>query len=148
MCFTQVEAEAAHLRALQQQFNVAALNCQTTNPEDPTFTERYNRFIRLFSKELQDNSDTLYRHFGKDGRALDRWMTRVANLAGQSVIRNPDFCQVAWDRLEEVAALAPAQLRKYVVLTEAAGDLAPACVPEKKTPSAVAERVSKSTLRQ
>jgi hypothetical protein len=126
-CFTQAEIEAADLRVLQQQFNVAALNCRTADPADPTFAERYNRFIKLFSPQLQDNSEILYHHFGRDGRTLDRWMTRVANEAGQGVYKKSDFCQVAWDRLDHMITLNGEQMQAFAVQTAAAGDLAPPC---------------------
>jgi hypothetical protein len=129
-CFTAPEVEAAHLRVLQQQFNVAALNCQTGDPSDPTFSERYNQFIQRFSNELQNNSEILYHHFGKDRSSLDRWMTRVANDAGQKVITNPTYCQQAWDRLDQMIPLAPAAMESYAVTASVAGDLAPLC-PEK-----------------
>jgi hypothetical protein len=130
-CFTASEVEAAHLRVLQQQFNVAALNCETADPSDPTFSERYNQFIQRFSNELQNNSEILYHHFGKDRTSLDRWMTRVANDAGQKVITNPTFCQQAWDRLDQMIPLAPAAMETYAVTSAVAGDLAPLC-PEKR----------------
>ena len=129
-CFTRPEIDAAHLRVLQQQFNVAALNCQTVDPGAPTFSERYNRFVTLFSDQLQRNSETLRRHFARDQGGLDRWITRIANNAGQAVFMKPDFCQVAWDRLDHVITLDGAQMESYAVETAVARDFAPAC-PEK-----------------
>jgi hypothetical protein len=122
---------------LQQQFNVAALNCQTDDPKGPGFAERYNQFVHQFTKPLQDNAELLQRHFGADRNGLDRWMTRVANQAGQSVMNQPDFCQVAWDRLERMVALEPAAMAKVAVDSGAAASLAPACpekIPVKKKP--------------
>ncbi len=133
-CFTPAEAEAAHLRVLQQQFTVAALNCQTSDPNDPTFAARYNQFIRQFSVQLQNNSETLYHHFGRGSRELDRWITRIANDAGQKVITAPEFCQQAWDRLELMDGMTPAEMERYAVRTEAAGDFAPVCRPPSARP--------------
>ena len=133
-CFTPVEVEAADLRVLQQQFNVAALNCQTSDTS-ATFAERYNIFIKLFSRQLQDNSEILYHHFGKDTRALDRWMTQVANTAGQDVYRNPLFCQIAWDRLEVLDRMTPDKMETFVYGLGVAGEMAPVCRDKTKTPA-------------
>jgi hypothetical protein len=134
-CFTPTEVEAADLRVLQQQFNVAALNCQASDPV-ATFASRYNLFIKLFSVQLQNNSEVLYHHFGKDTKALDHWMTQIANTAGQDVYRNPQFCQIAWDRLEVLDRMSSDQMEAFVYGLGVAGDMAPACAPkQKKTPA-------------
>ena len=129
-CFTPAEAAAAHLRVLQLHFNVAALNCQLADPEAPSFAERYNRFVGQFSAQLQNNGAVLSRHFGKDRAGFDRWMTRIANQAGQSVIAKPDFCQLAWDRLEKIITLPADAIEAYAVETGVAAEFAPRC-PEK-----------------
>jgi len=126
-CFTPSEAEAAHLRVLQQQFTVAALSCQTLDPADPSFAARYNRFIELFAPQLQNNSETLYHHFGRGNTELDRWITRIANDAGQRVLNSPNFCQEAWNRLDVMITLAPSEMESFAVKSEAASDFAPLC---------------------
>lgn len=133
-CFSPAEIEAAHLRVLQQQFNVAALNCQTLDPADPTFSDRYNQFIQRFAPQLQNNSEILYHHFGKDRSSLDHWMTRVANEAGRKVITNPNYCQQAWERLDAMLPLSPPDMESYAITTAVAADLAPSC-PAKLSPS-------------
>jgi hypothetical protein len=130
-CFTPSEAAAANLRVLQQHFNVAALNCQLSDPSVPGFAERYNRFVGQFSAQLQENGAVLSRHFAKDKTGFDRWMTRIANQAGQSVVTKPDFCQLAWDRLERILALPPGEIEAYAVETAVAAEFAPRC-PEKR----------------
>ena len=130
-CFTPAEAEAAHLRALQQQFTVAALNCRTSDPSDPTFAAQYNKFIERFAAQMRSNGEILFRHFGKGGRELDRWITRIANDAGHRVISQPDFCQQAWDRLDTMITLSVPEMQAYAVKTEAAGDFAPLCADTK-----------------
>jgi hypothetical protein len=136
-CFTPAEVEAADIRVLQQQLNVAALNCQTGDSADPSFAVRYNSFIKQFAKPLQDNAENLRRHFGADKNGLDRWMTRVANQAGQAVITQPDYCQIAWDRLDAMVPLSTEAMEDFAVRSHVAGDLAPACPekPKKKTPA-------------
>jgi hypothetical protein len=115
------------LRVLQQQFTVAALSCQTSNPSDPTFASRYNRFIERFAPQLQDNSEILYHHFGRGSSDLDRWITRIANDAGQKIITTADFCQVAWNRIDLMITLSPAEMQAYAAKTEVAGDFATLC---------------------
>jgi len=134
-CFTPIEVEAANLRVLQQQFNVAALNCQITEPGTASFAELYNRFISLFSNQLQNNSEVLYHHFGKNSRDLDHWMTQVANNAGQDVYRNPQFCQIAWDRLDVLNRMTTDKMETFVYTSGVAGDMAPSCPEQKKTPA-------------
>jgi len=143
-CFTKPELEAAHLRALLQQFNVAALNCQTLDPNDPTFAQHYNKFVLRFGPELSKNSEVLKHHFASDRGGLDHWITLIANDAGSQVINKPDFCQVAWDRLGDMIALEPADMLLYANRTEAATSFAPVCgemqtashaSSQKKTPS-------------
>ena len=140
-CFTKAELEAAHLRALLQQFNVAALNCQTLDPNDPTFASHYNKFVLRFGTQLSKNSEVLKHHFATDRGGLDHWITLLANDAGSQVINKPDFCQVAWDRLGDMVTLEPADMQIYANRTEAAASFAPACREtitasgQKKTPS-------------
>ena len=90
-CFKPAEVEAANLRVLQQQFNVAALNCQTSDPH-ATFATRYNQFIKSFEVQLLKNSEILVRHFGKDGAGRCRRIGRLGGgPAGHDVIRSiPD----------------------------------------------------------
>jgi len=140
-CFTKTEVEAAHLRALLQQFNVAALNCQTLDPNDPTFSAHYNKFVLRFGPQLSKNSEVLKHHFASQRGGLDHWITLIANDAGSQVINKPDFCQVAWDRLADMIVLEPADMETYANQTEAAAAFAPACretvkaAAQKKTPS-------------
>jgi hypothetical protein len=131
-CFTAEEVRAANLRVLQQQFNVAALNCQTNDPAN-SFAIRYNRFVERFGPQMQRNSAILNNHFGKNTRDLDHWITHIANDAGQLVITKADFCQVNWDRLGDTAQLPVEQIEAYAVQTEVAGSLAPPCPPSVET---------------
>jgi hypothetical protein len=126
-CFNKTELEAAHLRALLQQFNVAALNCQTMDPNDPTFASHYNKFVTRFGPQLSKNSEVLKHHFARDRGGLDHWITLIANDAGSQVINKPNFCQQAWDRLADMIALEPADMELYASKTEAAASFAPAC---------------------
>jgi len=141
-CFTKTELPAAHLRALQQQFNVAALNCQTLGSDAPTFASHYNKFVQRFGAQLASNGEVLKRHFGHLN-ALDHWITLIANDAGSQVINQPNFCQLAWDRLDDMIALEPAAMEVYASKTEAAGNLATPC-PEKAVITASAKKKTPS----
>ncbi len=126
-CFTKSELEAAHLRVLLQQFNVAALNCQTMDPNDPTFAQHYNKFILRFGPQLTRNGEVLKHHFAAERGGLDRWITQIANDAGSQVINQPNFCQQAWDRLDDMIALEPADMELYAQRTGAGAGFAAEC---------------------
>lgn len=126
-CFSKSEREAAHLRVLLQQFNVAALNCQTNDPNDPTFASHYNKFVLRFGPQLVKNSEMLKHHFAAERGGLDRWITAIANDAGSQVINVPNFCQLAWDRLADMIVLEPAEMENYANRTEVGASFAPAC---------------------
>lgn len=143
-CFTKSELEAAHLRVLFQQFNVAALSCQTADPNDPTFAQHYNKFTVRFAPQLSKNADVLKHHFASEHGGLDRWITSVANDAFIQVINVPTYCQVAWDRMAEMIALEPADMEVYAGNTGAGNSYATECrektlvasaATKKKTPS-------------
>lgn len=142
-CFNKTELEAAHLRVLMQQFNVAALSCQTMDPNDPTFAQHYNKFVLRFSSQLSKNAEVLKHHFASDHGGLDRWITAVANDSFSQVINMPTYCQVAWDRMAEMIVLEPADMEQYANKTEAASLYTTACsepvvqaaAAKKKTPS-------------
>ena len=104
-CFENAAARAAHFRTLQQEFNVAALNCRSVNPNDPSIAQRYNVFVKKYDGSLQSNAQILKAHFRSTGENLDRWMTRVANSAGQRVVTDPAYCQRASDILDQVLAM-------------------------------------------
>ena len=141
-CFTKNELEAAHLRVLLQQFNVAALSCQTLDPNDPTFAQHYNKFILRFGGQLTRNGEVLKHHFASERGGLDRWITQIANDAGSQVINQPNFCQQAWDRLADMIVLEPADMELYANNTGVATSFASECrastlqaSAQKKTPS-------------
>lgn len=142
-CFSKTELEAAHLRVLMQQFNVAALSCQTTDPNDPTFAQHYNKFIIRFGTQIGRNAEVLKHHFATDHGGLDRWITSIANDAGMAVIKQPDFCQQNWDRLADMISLEPADMETYADKTAAAASFASEC--REKTLEASAAGVKKKT---
>lgn len=114
-CFTADEARAAHFRTLQQEFNVAALNCRSADPNDPSISTRYNDFVGRFGGKLQENAQTLRGHFSRAGGNFDSWMTRVANDAAQRVGSDPQFCQRASDDLDKSLTLSAQDLDSLAI---------------------------------
>lgn len=126
-CFTAEDMKPAQLRILQQEFNVAALNCQTSDPNDPTFSSRYNDFVGKFGGKLQENAATLHKHFSRAGGNFDMWMTKVANDAGQRVFAEPNFCQQAWDNLDKALAVDPNDIEGFAVTAGTSHSYLAAC---------------------
>lgn len=131
-CFTPDEAKAAHFRTLQQELNVAALNCRTTDPADPSFVARYNDFVGRFSGKLKENAVALRRHFSRAGDNFDRWMTVVANDAGRRVFTESDYCQRAWDNLEKILVIEPQEVEGFASTAAPAHSLVPVCIETKQ----------------
>lgn len=114
-CFTPDEAKAAHFRTMLQEFNVAALNCQSTDPSDtaPSIRDRYNMFVSKHGSKLQQNAVAVRAHFSRAGGNLDNWMTKVANSDGQRVMTEADFCQRTSDNLDKALELQAHELEGY-----------------------------------
>jgi hypothetical protein len=132
-CFTAAEAPAASFRALQQELNVAALNCRTLDPAVPTFSARYNDFVGKFGNKLKENAQALRAHFTRSGENFDKWMTIVANDAGRRVYAEPDYCQRAWENLDKVLTLEPAQLDGFATELQPAKTQVQVCSEAKPT---------------
>lgn len=129
-CFTVDEAKDARFRVFQQGLNVAALNCRTNDPAALSFQDRYNRFVSQFDGVLKDNAAALRRHFGRAG-ALDLWMTKVANDAGQRVYSDPDYCQTALENLDQVVTMEPVAAREFAVTATPTHAFISICAPPK-----------------
>lgn len=153
-CFENSAARAAHFRTLQQEFNVAALNCRSINPNDPSIAQRYNIFVRKYDSSLQGNAQILKAHFRSTGENLDRWMTRVANSAGQRVVTDPAYCQRASDILDQVLAMETNKIEDVAVETAAYRMDVPTCsgraptVTASTAPQKAADGTSVASARQ
>ena len=144
-CFTAEEAKAAHFRTLQQEFNVAALNCQSVNPDDPSIRSRYDTFIGKVGGKMQENAHALRSHFSRAGGNLDNWMTRVANDAGQRAVSDPEFCQRASDQLDRALAVEGPELDEVAATNASLRLDVPVCGSGKKaTTSASAKKPAKA----
>jgi len=146
-CFTADEAKAAHFRTLQQEFNVAALNCQSVNPDDSSIRSRYDVFIGKVGGKMQDNAHILRGHFSRAGGNLDNWMTRVANDAGQRAVTDPEFCQRASDQLDRALVVEGPELDEVAATNASLRLDVPVCGDGKKvttTAKASAKRPAKA----
>jgi len=89
------------MRLVQTELMVAALQCRNVPGYD--FSSKYNSFIMQFSSPLTQNANVLKSHF-KNQTQLDRYMTRIANDAGQRGAK-PGYCQAMQPMFEQVLAL-------------------------------------------
>ena len=108
--------EAMHVRLLQTELMVAALQCRNNPAFD--FSSKYNNFVMQFSAPLSQNANVLKDHFRKNFGAnhmtqLDRYMTRIANDAGQRGM-HAGYCQNMAPMFDQVLALkGNAELTKF-----------------------------------
>ena len=119
-CFTPDEAKAAHFRTMVQEFNIAALNCQSTDPQDtsPSIRDRYNTFVTKHGPKLSQNAQAVRSHFSRAGGNLDVWMTKVANADGQAVMMDADYCEHASQKLDKALELQSHELDGYASTTQ------------------------------
>ena len=94
-CFTETEWRAAHVRVLQTELQVAALEC--TNVAGASYDTQYNAFVARFQDRLKANGGILKTHFqrvfgGDWGRQLDIFVTKVANEASDRSMQDMKFC--------------------------------------------------------
>jgi hypothetical protein len=94
-CFTNTEWRAAHVRILQTELQVAALEC--ANVAGASYNDEYTQFIARFQDRLKANATTLKAHFqrvygGDWGRQLDIFVTKVANEASDRSMQDMKFC--------------------------------------------------------
>lgn len=99
--------EAMHVRLLQTELMVAALQCRQAPQYD--FSSKYNAFVMQFSQPLTQNANVLKEHFrksfgGNHMTQFDRYMTRIANDAGQRGMHS-SYCQNMMPVFESVLAL-------------------------------------------
>lgn len=114
-CPTQTALQAAQVRVLQTELMVAALQCRN----DPAFdhSAKYNAFISQFSSSLSQHGKALQDHFrkafgGDHQRQLDRYVTRLANDAGQRGTTT-GYCQTMAPLFERVLTLKKSDLGSF-----------------------------------
>ncbi|MCE2510141.1 MAG: hypothetical protein J4G10_04100 [Alphaproteobacteria bacterium] len=116
-------AKAASVRALQSELMVAALAC----PGDlgVSLVRNYNRFVRHFSPALIRSANTLRTHFRTTYGAehvirFDSFLTRLANQASLSSIREAAYCQDRARMVEAALGLNDADLESFTITAYAA----------------------------
>ena len=142
-CFTEAEWNAAHVKALQLDLQVAALEC--ANVEGASYTNEYNSFVTRFNDRLAAEGKILRAHFqrifgGGSVKELDIFVTKVANYASDRSMQDMSFCAnsagVFKDALAiETPALEDAALL-HVVDHAQIGEMCPAAPAAKHTKKA------------
>lgn len=139
-CFTSKEADAAHLRVMLQQIDVAALNCRGTGYEDLGPTR--DQLVTQLSAAIRENATALrahFRRFGGEG-ALDRWMTQVANTAAIQAASDGSYCNITFDVLRKALPLPPVELVSYASGIEKDQTIVPVCAEKKPVVRASTKR--------
>ncbi|HWK45824.1 MAG TPA: hypothetical protein VNT30_13975 [Stellaceae bacterium] len=117
-CFTQPEWVAAHVRVLQTELMVAALECKEVPGRD--FTPQYNAFIGKYGTSLRSNSELLKGHFSRSfgagySREMDLYITKIANDASQQSMLSVGYCDEAAGLFQNTLLLEPQDLERYSV---------------------------------
>lgn len=114
-CFTDVEWRAAHVRVLQTDLLVAALECE--NVAGYPYTAQYNAFITKMSDSLGVEAKHLIAHFQRVsgsawGQELDTYVTLLANDASDRSMRDAAFCIHSQAFFQAALALEKPQLEQ------------------------------------
>ena len=146
-CYTEAEWEAAHVRILQTELNVAQLTC--SNVPGHSYDTDYGTFVARFGDRLKAAATELRAHFKRvyggaaSEKQLDAFVTRVANEASDRSMSSTTPCADAAPLFQQVLATDAAGLPRLALAhvtdkTEIGGEL---CVA-KSTPK---KRSTKST---
>jgi hypothetical protein len=114
-CPSDQVVQAMQVRLLQNELMVAALQCRAVPTYD--YQGKYNVFLTQFSGPLNQNANVLRDHFrrsfgGSHQTQLDRYMTRIANDAGQRGMQ-PGYCQQMAPLFEKVLLIKSADLTSF-----------------------------------
>lgn len=126
-CFTVKEADAARLRILFQVIDVASMNCKGAGFED--LAANRDRFVSQQHGMLRQNAGSLGVHFRRAGgkRALDRWMTDVANNASMRAAVERSYCEDTFALLRKAQPLSGSKLISYASELNMQSDMVPVC---------------------
>jgi hypothetical protein len=114
-CPSEQVVQAMQVRLLQNELMVAALQCRAVQSYD--YQGKYNAFLHQFNGSLLQNANVLKDHFRRSFGAshqtqLDRYMTRIANDAGQRGM-NPGYCQQMAPLFEKVLLVKGTDLTSF-----------------------------------
>jgi hypothetical protein len=138
-CFSESEWRAAHVKALQLDLQVAALEC--ANVAGASYTNEYNSFIARFNDRLAVEGKILRAHFqrvyhGGGEKQLDIFVTRVANTASDHSMQDMSFCANSAAVFKDALAIEKAQLEdaalQHFTDHSEIGEQCPAAPPPKK----------------
>jgi len=153
-CYTEQEWQAAHVRILQTELNVAQLTC--SNVPDHSFDAQYGTFVSRFGDRLKAAATVLKAHFkrvygGGSETQLDSFVTRVANEASDRSMASTTPCADAAPLFDKVLATDSAGFYQLALdhvtdKTEIGGELCVAKAPAK--PAAKKTKAKKTVAAQ
>lgn len=136
-CYTEAEWQAAHVRILQTELNVAQLTC--SNVPEHSYDAQYGTFVARFGERLKVAASELRAHFkrvygGASEKQLDSFVTRVANEASDRSMSSTTPCADAAPLFQQVLATDTAGFSQLALShvtdkAEIGGDLCVAKAP-------------------
>jgi response regulator RpfG family c-di-GMP phosphodiesterase len=116
ICPTNKEMQANHVRVLQTELMVAALQCRSH--EQLQLDAKYNRFVHQFKGALSQHSSALKEHFrraygGEHQRRLDTYVTQLANQLSRRGVNDAEFCAKAAPLFDQVLSVKPSELGTF-----------------------------------
>jgi hypothetical protein len=139
-CFTDTEWRAVHVRVLQIDLQVAALEC--TNVAGHSYNDEYNTFIARMSDRLIAETKPFKAHFqrvfGRGAeREIDIFVTKVANDASGRSMLDMSFCANSASLFQTALAIEKPELEQaaldHVTDHDAIGELCPAAPAKTKS---------------
>ncbi|MCF4164241.1 hypothetical protein L2U69_01105 [Zavarzinia compransoris] len=115
-CRKPAELTADDVRRLQTEFMVAALRCHKV--EGLGIADKYNTFVRTFSKEMVSQTKTLQTLFrreygGSHMRHFDTYVTALANEVSQRSQRVSGYCEKVAGLLDAVNQVKPKDIGSF-----------------------------------
>jgi hypothetical protein len=146
-CFTDAEWRAAHVKAMQLDLQVAALEC--ADVQGASYTNEYNSFVQRFNDRLAAEAKILKAHFqrvfgGQSGKELDIFVTNVANAASDRSMKDMSFCANSAGMFRDALAIEKPALEdaalQHLADHSEIGELCPAApAPKHKKTKTVAK---------
>ncbi|CCG42622.1 hypothetical protein [Magnetospirillum molischianum] len=122
-CANPEQIQAAQLRQLHNQLQVAALNCRG---EDSSLHAKWGGYVGRFGSTLSDNAQVLRTHF-KSAAAFDRYNTQVTNRESVRVHEVDSYCETRAQIFDQVMTMSPPQLIAFAGQTVGRPDHIPDC---------------------
>jgi hypothetical protein len=117
-CFNQPEWVSAHVRMLQTELMVAALQCKDVPGRD--FTPQYNAFVGKYGSYLRMNAERLkgyfQRHYGGGStRQMDLYITKIANDVSEQSMRSLSYCDESVGLFQNTLQVDPKEFELFSV---------------------------------